>query len=254
MKEDSAVRIRFKNEVQMKGKLLGIDSQLNIAVISIKKSKVSESTKKSFCVADIATATGMPNGSTVIAIGSPNGVLYSVMIGHIVNNSVYGAITDGEIELLSTDINYFEDSTGVVVNNSGKVVGIISTDFTKETGKATMAFLNVSDVRVVIERLKAQESIPYMGMEGQSVSAEAARLRGIEMGAYVTSVYSGSPAYRSGLRVGDVIIDMDDQSVTGLKECYHILLRHRSKDTINYTVLRKANKVWEKKKLKIKLG
>lgn len=57
-----------------------------------------------------------------------------------------------------------------------------------------------------------------------------------------TSVYSGSPAYSGGIRVADVITQIDGEEVSSLSVLHSILKSHNTGDRIIVTVSRKYGK------------
>ena len=149
---------------------------------------------------------------------------------------------------------YTEQANGVVIDIKGSVVGIITTNFTEKMGTTGLSFIKMSGVTAALELLQAGKSAPYLGIEGISLSVTAARAHQLEVGAYVTEVYAGSPAYEGGMRVADVITKVDDSVISGMADIYRELLKKRAGDTVTYMVTRKSGKRQLEKQLKIKLG
>lgn len=253
VKEQHTVSVQLVDETVVEGKVLDSDSQYNVAVITISKSKILQETQEKLQVAELGYGGSLRNGSDVIAIGCPNGVLYSVMTGHVSNNSLYGTITDGEVKLFSTDIPYSEDGNGVVLDISGNVVGMITTKFTIETGTSGMGFMDMSNVSTILELLQHKQDVAYLGIEGESVVEATASAHELPTGAYVKTVYAQAPAYQAGMRVADIITKIDDSSVGGMTDVYNILLQHTSGDKVTCTVMRKSGNKYITKKLKVKL-
>lgn len=254
VQEQSSVQVQLMDDTMIEGTILGSDVQLNMAVVRIKKADIKKSLLAQMSVAYLGNGLGMVDGTKVIAVGSPNGVLHSVVAGMITNDSIRASITDGEIQIFSTDIPYCEIGNGVVLDIQGHVIGMITADFTEETGTTGMAFVRISHVMPLLELLQKKKEIPYIGIEGKSLSAAAAAVHHLENGAYVTEVYSGEPAYEGGMRVADVITEIDGEAVSGMSDIYNNLLEHGSGDTVIYTVSRKSGSKKITKHLKIKLG
>lgn len=254
IQEQSSVLVKLMDDTTVEGSILGSDMQLNIAMLRVKKSDIPDKLLEKMKVAKLANGVGMTNGTNVIAAGCPNGVLKSVVTGKITNNSIRASITDGEVRLYCTDMPFAEDGSGVMLNTDGRVIGILTADFTEKTGKTGMAFMRISDVMPVIELLREKKSAPYLGVEGTSLSTTVAKVHRLEAGAYVTEVYSGSPAYEGGMRVADVITKMGDKAISGMTEIYQELLKKKTGDTVVCTVIRTSGKGQITKELKIKLG
>lgn len=105
-----------------------------------------------------------------------------------------------------------------------------------------------------MELLQRKKNAPNLGIEGISLSISAAKAHDLDVGAYVTEVYAGSPAYEGGMRVADVITKVDDTAISSMIDLYQELLKKKSGDTVIYTVSRKSGKQKIRKELKIKLG
>lgn len=253
VKEQPSVNIQLLDETSVEGKILGSDAQLNVAVVSIEKKNISAATMAQMEVADLDRGNEIRNGTNVIAIGSPNGVLYSVMTGCVSNNKMSGSITDGEVKIFCTNMPYSEESNGVILNTNGKVVGMITTKFTLETGTAGIAFVDMSNISTVLELLRHKQSVTFMGIEGESINSTIASAHDLEIGAYVKDVYAESPAYLGGMRVADIITKIDGAGITGMTDVYNTLLQHSTGDEIVCTVYRKSGKKYITKDLKIKL-
>ena len=223
-------------------------------MIRIRKAELNKNVLGNMKIAALGSGEALVNGSSVVAIGCPNGVLNSVMAGYIANDKLTTEITDGELEMFSTSIPYSEQNSGVVLDMDGRVVGMISGDFSDVTGTSSMAFIDMDGVSSVLEILQKQRQIPYMGFSGRSVDEITAKVHNLQMGAYVTEVYSDAPAYLSGMRVADVITEMDGGRIKSMRDVYRILLKHRTGDKITYTVYRRSGKKSIEKKLTAVLG
>ena len=248
------VTVQLLDDTTVDGAVLGCDTRLNMAIVRMKKSQIEESILAQMAVAQLGNGIGMLEGTNVIAVGCPNGVLRSVVAGRITNDSVRASVTDGEVQLYCTDIPYAEHSNGVVVNIRGTVVGILTTDFTEKTGEMGLSFIKLSGVVPVMELLQKKKSAPHLGIEGTSLSVTVAKAHHLDVGAYVTEVHAGSPAYEGGMRVADVITKVDNTAISSMVDLYQELLKKKSGDTVVYSVSRRSGKKKIRKELKIKLG
>lgn len=254
VQEQELVNVQLLDDTIIEGVILGSDEQLNLAVVRIKKKDIAPELRKQMTTAELVGGLGLSNGTNVIAIGSPNGILRSVVTGTITNASICTSLVDGEVQLYSTDISYSSMGNGVVLDTDGRVAGVITTEFVEETGTTGMSFVKLSDITTRISLLQKRRKMPYLGIEGKTLSVIIAKAHHLEIGAYVTEVYSGTPAYRSGMRVADVITEIDGETVSGMSDVYHNLMKHQSEDTVTYTVSRKSGNKKITKKLKVKLG
>ena len=114
-------------------------------------------------------------------------------------------MSDSNVHLLTTDIPESENSSGVIIDYSGNVLGIISDGSEVETLKDMITVYSISDIKDTIENLANGRTRAYLGIVGTSVTDEAADEYGVPMGAYVINVDQDSPAMASGIQSGDVI-------------------------------------------------
>lgn len=254
VQEQESVNIQLVDDTMIEGIILGSDTQLNIAVVRIKKDDIKPALRKQMTVAELEDGLGLSSGTNVIAIGSPNGVLHSVISGTITNDSIQASLIDGEVQLYTTDMSYSSVGNGIVLDTDGRVVGVITTEFGEETGTTALSFIKMSHVKTQIGMLQKRKTTPYLGVEGKSFGVSVAKAHHLAMGAYLTEVYFGSPAYKAGMRVADVITEIDGETVSGMWDVYRNLMRHASDDKITYTISRKSGNKKVKKKIKVTLG
>ncbi|MEX1083971.1 MAG: PDZ domain-containing protein, partial [Xanthobacteraceae bacterium] len=111
------------------------------------------------------------------------------------------------------------NSGGALVDLGGRLVGINTAIFSRSGGSQGIGFaIPVNMVRVVVASARGGGSSvqrPWLGAKLQRVTPEIAENLGLKRpaGALVSSVLSGSPAARAGLKPGDLIVGIDGQSV-----------------------------------------
>lgn len=91
------------------------------------------------------------------------------------------------------------------------------------------------------ERLAEHGSVSrgYLGLAGQSVRLpEQQRREGHETGLLVVAVSPGSPAETSGILVGDLVVQFDDQPVQSPVDLLELLQGHRIGHAVRIVVMR----------------
>ncbi len=254
IQQQPLVYVQLMDDTLVEGAILGSDAQLNLAVVRIKKEDIGASILERMTVAKLGTGFALSNGTNLVAVGCPDGILHSVFSGMVTNNSIYVPITDGEIQVYCTDIPYSEDGNGFVLDIEGRVIGVITTAFKEETGTAGMAFIKISHITALLGVLQNKGAVPYIGIEGRSLDESVAKAHNLEAGAYLTEVYSGAPAYEAGLRVADVITQINGEKVTGMTDIYNDLLNRKSNDKVIYTVHRKSGNGRVTRQIRVELG
>ena len=122
---------------------------------------------------------------------------------------------DGSYQLLCTDIGAAEDGTGVIVNLSGEVVGIIDQSISDNSSKRLVTGYGISGLKSEIELLSNGQAVPYVGIRGLDVTAEI-EAQGIPKGVYVQTVEPDSPAMAAGIQSGDIITEAAGKKISSL--------------------------------------
>ena len=223
------------------------------SVIKVNKADIPKETREAIEIPVFAITSTVPVGSKVIAVGAPNGVMNSVMIGSVVKSNIPTSVIDNQISLFLTDITLSQKSNGIIINSKGKVIGLINNSFSEVTGESGIGFIGISSIMDIIDRISMGKDVPYFGIEGCDINEWMAKAHNIEVGVYVTSVYANSPAYIAGMRITDVIKKVNGKEITSIYQFHNILMESKSEDTLNVEISRKSNDKNIKKKLKIVL-
>ena len=105
--------------------LKNYDRVTDLAILSVNLADVGEETLESIRIAELGSSRGLKAGDPVIAVGSPAGIAGSVKYGNLVAAGYQTGVTDGSYGLLITDMERSEEGSGVLLNLSGQVVGLI---------------------------------------------------------------------------------------------------------------------------------
>lgn len=247
------IDVEFEDGETVKASYISSDNNTGLSVYCIEKRDVSEKRRSKIAIPEFGSTVGIPTGSNVIITGAPNGVMYSVMTGNIIKAGIEMPVTDNIISLFATDVLYTDSANGIVLNTKGRVIGFVTDSFEKATGSNNIGFIGISSILGIINSMVKGESIPYFGISGHNVDKDTAAAHNICEGIYLTSVYSGSPAYSGGIRVADVITQIDGKDAKSLSVLHNILKNHNAGDSISVTVSRKSGKKNNSKRLKVVL-
>jgi serine protease Do len=152
----------------------------------------------------------------VLAIGNPLGIGLSVTAGIVsaLNRNIMDTPVD---DFIQTDapINH-GNSGGPLFNEKGEVIGINAALVSPTTAASGLGFaIPSNDARFIINRLMHSNWVRpgWMGIKIQPVTPEIAL--GLRMaeprGSIVAWVTDDGPADIAGIRVGDVILRLDDE-------------------------------------------
>ncbi len=254
VKGQTSVQVRLADNSVVEGQILGKDDVLNLAVVSVRKEIISDELRQKIEVSSLAGEAQVVNGSKVIAVGAPSGVIGSVMTGSISHDEIAVPILDNELRVFSTDIHYCDQGNGVMLDEGGRVIGVITREFPEYTGKGGLSFVDAASIQETVRFLRKGKKAPYMGILCKTLQESVAQAHELDQGVYVTDVYAKSPAYQGGMRVADVIVQVDGMDIRSMEEIYRILAAHNKKETLVCKVIRSSGKKKVAKTIKIVLG
>lgn len=213
--EAEKIDVRFTDETSAEGHILNTDSDTALQIIGVSLSDLTEETRNRISYASLGSSSyaSMMVGTPVIAIGAPIGVIGSVEYGIITSMSQEKELSDFNVHLLTTDIPGSENSSGVIIDYSGQVIGIITNAFGSDTMQNMITTYSISDIKETIENLANGKERTYMGIIGTSVTPDAVESYGLPTGAYVLNVDPDSPAMAAGIQSGDVITQIGTEPI-----------------------------------------
>ncbi len=208
------VKVSLADKREFEAEIVLKDTRTDLAVLRIKNAK------EKFATLDFANSDDLLVGDVVLAVGNPFGV------GQTVTHGIVSALARTQVGI--TDYQFFiqtdaainpGNSGGALVDMSGKLVGINTAIFSRSGGSQGIGFaIPANMVRVVVasaERGGKAVKRPWLGARLQAVTPEIADTLGLKRpsGALVANVAQGSPAARAGLKLSDLIVAIDGQSV-----------------------------------------
>jgi len=156
----------------------------------------------------------------VLALGNPFGVGQTVTMGIVSALGRSGFGFNGYENFIQTDAAINPgNSGGALVDVEGRLVGINTAIISRSGGNQGIGFaVPINMARNVLERLVSGGSLArgYLGISPQDINADLAKQFGLadQSGALVGDVVAGTPAAKSGIRPGDVIIAINGKPIT----------------------------------------
>jgi serine protease Do len=238
------IRVTMSNRKILKAKLVGTDTLTDLAVI-----KVDGGSLPSIPWGD---STALHPGQTVLAFGNPFGFRFTVTRGIVSALNRPNPFSDNARkpgEFIQTDAAINPgNSGGPLVNAHGEVIGI-NTFLVSSTGQFSgMGFaIPTQIVRPTVDTLIRDGKVVhgYMGIGITDVTPENSKFFDVSdaSGAVVSQVEAGSPAAKAGLKVGDVITELNGQKVSDAGQLQVEVGQKRPDTTIKLHVLREGKSV-----------
>jgi len=206
-----AIRVALGDGRETKAQLVGADPESDLAVLKIDLPDL----------ASIEFSNGQPLrvGDVVLAIGNPFGVGQTTTMGIV---SALGRNRLG--------INLYENfiqtdaainpgnSGGALIDAQGRLVGINTAIYSETGGSLGIGFaIPSAAANIILEQIVAKGHVTrgWLGIEPQDITPDLARAFNLKQqnGVIVAGVLKGGPAAQAGIRVGDIVRELDGQPV-----------------------------------------
>ncbi len=196
-------------------KVIGADPLTDLAVIKVDATNLPS--------VPLGDSTKLHPGQTVLAFGNPLGFRFTVtrgIISALNRPNPYAADRRSPGEFIQTDAAINPgNSGGPLVNAHGEVIGINTFLISETGGFSGMGFaIPAQIVRPTVDSLIKYGKVNhgYMGIGISDVTPDEAKFFQVNnaSGAVVTQVEPNSPGAKAGLKVGDVITEINGKTVT----------------------------------------
>ncbi|MCW1948960.1 MAG: trypsin-like peptidase domain-containing protein [Candidatus Shapirobacteria bacterium] len=175
---------------------------------------------------DMGDSDKLKVGQTVIAIGTALGEFRSTVtkgvvsgLGRGITAGSYGASMEKLEDVIQTDAAINPgNSGGPLFDSAGKVIGVNVA--VSQNGQSIGFALPINLVKSSVDNFRKTGEFdrPYLGVAYQMISKQAALLNKVPMGAYVQTVVKDSPADKMGIKIGDIITEIDGKKMTEVKD------------------------------------
>lgn len=251
--EDGISITTIDRKVYRNAKLVGRDPLTDLAVLKIDAEGLP--------AAHFADAKKIRVGEFVIAVGNPFGLNSTVTSG------IISAIGRGQLFLPNREPYSVENfiqtdaainpgnSGGGLFNLQGSLVGI-NTAIASRTGTYIgYGFaIPVDLAKAVVEDIIEDGDVDrgYIGVSIRTVDEAIAKAVGLKKveGVVVHNILEDSPAEESGIQPGDIILEVDGESVSTSNELQSKIVFHRSGDKVKLTIWRDGKKIYKSVTLK----
>ncbi|WP_197337952.1 Do family serine endopeptidase [Ralstonia solanacearum] len=222
-------------------KVVGTDPETDLAVLKISLTNLPAIT--------LGRLENVRVGDVVLAIGNPFGVGQTVTMGIVsaLGRSHLGINTFENFIQTDAAINP-GNSGGALVDAEGNLLGINTAIYSRSGGSLGIGFaIPVSLAKQVMESIISTGSVVrgWIGVEPQDVTPEIAESFGLSRkdGALIAAVVQGGPADRAGLRPGDILTNVNGESIPDTTALLNSIAQLKPGTETKVTVSRKGKPV-----------
>ncbi len=238
----SGITVKTIDGVSHEAKLIGTDSETDLAVLKINADGLTAAT--------IGSSSDLTIGDYVMAIGNPLGELG-------------GTVTDGIVSALSREIT-IEDETmtllqttaainpgnsgGGLFNENGELIAVVNA---KSSGVEIEGIGFAIPIDIAMDVIEDLMDVGYvqgrftLGVGLIEINDEdtAMMYRVSELGVYIQNITQGGNAHIAGLQVGDRIVEFNDKEITTNDELLAEIENLEANDTVDVIVERNGQLV-----------
>lgn len=212
------------------------DPTLDLAVIKIKAEDLK--------VAPLGDSDRLAVGELAVAIGNPLGLRFQRTVTAGIISALERSLPVGNVimqDLIQTDASINPgNSGGPLINSRGEVIGINTVKASEAEAMGFAIPINLAKpiVKSIIEHGRFIK--PWLGISGidREIAAYYNTKVKIDRGILVGGVEPGSPAYKGGIREGDIITHIQGQEINTMAKLRMVLYNLEVGQTVEIRVLR----------------
>ena len=231
------IMVSLLNENEIEGVIIGEDPDTDLAILKIYS--------EGYSVAKLGDASELQIGQLVIAIGNPYGYQHTVTTGVV---SALGRTLQTQSGKLVDNVIQSDaalnpgNSGGPMITTDGVVIGVNTAMIQGAQGLSFSVDINTAKeiAQQLIQHGKVFKA--YLGIMLQEVAINPKVRQHYNLsnkkGLFVTKIESDSPASRSQLQEGDIIINFNRHRVNSTHDLFKELARKEIIDIIDISVIR----------------
>ena len=240
------IKVKFKQGFLIDGVVKNYNANLELALVIVNLKGIAR--KDEIEPLKFGGISYKSIGEPIMAIGNPNGNIYSVLPGVIAGNNAKFRVDDYCLDSQFTDINISKNGDALFVDFDGNVIGM----YFKGSSDSTQ-IVSISKIMTFLEKMINDEALPYIGIKSKDFEG-AEEKTGISGGILVDSVTKGSPADDAGFKEGDIIYELDGEHIETMSDYETQLESKKPKDKVKALIYRVTRNEGKKLELEIEIG
>ena len=236
------IRVRLSDGVEYVATLVGSDQKTDVAILKIEP-------EEALPVVAIADSAKLRVGDIVFAIGNPLDVGLTATQGIVsaLGRDSSGILGPGAYEnFIQTDASVnLGNSGGALIDAAGRLIGINTAIVSGSGGSIGIGFAIPSNMVLnVVTNLIESGEVPrgLLGLIPVNLTPDLADAFDLPStrGALVNQVQEGSPAQKSGIKHGDIILKIDDVEIESAPQLRLVVSQMRPGRQVEVALIRQG--------------
>jgi len=247
--EAEKVTVKLLDNRKLEAKIIGTDPESDVAVVKIDAKNLTH--------LELADSDKLEVGEWVIAIGNPFGLSHTVTAGIVSAKGRSRVGITAYEDFIQTDAAINPgNSGGPLLNLDGNVVGINTAIISQVRGNMGIGLaIPINMAKGIYDQLVTGGKVVrgFLGISMEQLTPELARALDLDeqtKGVAITDVIEGTGAEKAGLKLNDVIIEFEGQSVENANNLRNHVAQLKPGATVEMVILRDG----KRKKITAELG
>ena len=212
----SSITVILHDGTSLQAKLLGADKKTDLAILKVE-------TDIDLKPVEWGNSDDAKVGNWALAIGNPFGLATTVTLG-IVSAKARDINAGPFDDFIQTDAPINRgNSGGPLFNLQGEVIGVNTAIYSPSGGSVGIGFAIPSSLAegIVNQLIDYGKTVRgWLGVRIQTVTSDLAESLGLDRpyGALVATIIPDSPAEKSGIKAGDIILQFNNKEVTEMRK------------------------------------
>lgn len=254
IKDADAIKIQLSDDFTLDAVIQDYDKELNLAMLAVPLESIPVTYMGGLQVAQLGESYTLSVGSPILALGSPNGHIGSMEAGMISGRNSYAYITDNKLDLFNTDITDHPNGDGVIVNMKGEVIGLITRTLKGEQNEGLSTAIGISKIRLILGNMVNKIARNYFGVKTLDMPEAAKQEYKVDNGIYVNEVIEDSPAFEAGIQNGDIILQIDENTVINTNSFFNFISAYVPEDVVQVKILRTTGSTQREMDIEVTMG
>ena len=271
VEDTDKLTVQFNEGSEAEAFIKGQDSKMDLAVIAVPVTEMSDSTLQAIEVATLGNSDDLEVGEPAIAIGNSLGYGQSVTTGVIsaldrsinlsASNGYGGDNVEGTFIQTDAAINP-GNSGGALLNIKGEVIGINSNKIGGSAVEGMGYAIPISAASPIIAELMlketksnlAEDDRGYLGINGISDKKEVYQAYGMPEVGFIAHMYPHTEESAAGLKQGDIITEFGGDKIASMEELQKELEFYAKGSTVEVKVMTMTVAGYEEITVQLTLG